>query len=153
VRNSFKYVSYKDIKEFVVDLRAVYQAGTLEQAEDHLDKLEQKWARKYPAVIKSWRENWHKLSTMFQFPDAIRKVMYTTNIIEGFHRQVRKVTKTKGAFASDMALLKLIYLATSRIIEKWTKPIRDWPTIASQLKMHFGERARIDVSRVSNKYI
>jgi transposase-like protein len=147
IRNSFKYVSYKDIRAFMLDLRTVYQANTQSQAEDNLNALEEKWGSKYPAVIKSWRDNWHKLSTMFQFPQEIRKVIYTTNIIEGFHRQVRKVTKTKGAFTSDMALLKLIYLATCRMVEKWNTPIRNWPIIASQLKIYFADRAHININR------
>lgn len=147
IRNSLKYVSWKDSKEFMADLRTVYQASTKSQAEDNLDALEEKWGKKYPAVIKSWRENWHKLSTFFQFPEEIRKVIYTTNIIEGFHRQVRKVTKTKGAFTSDMALLKLIYLATMRMVEKWTNVIKGWAVIASQLQLLYGDRARIEINR------
>ncbi len=149
IRNSFKYVSSKDSKEFTADLKTVYQASTKEQAEDMLDLLEQKWGKKYAAVIKSWRDNWELLSTFFDFPAQIRRVVYTTNIIEGFHRQVRKITKTKGAFATDMALLKLIYLATTRMIEKWQKPIANWHEVASQLYIHFGERANLTTNRIS----
>lgn len=145
VRNSFKYISSKDIRAFIVDLRTVYQASTQQQAESNLDALEEKWGQKYPAVIKSWRENWHKLATFFQFPEEIRKLIYTTNIIEGFHRRVRKVTKTKGAFTSDMALLKLIYLATTAMVEKWTQAIHNWPVIASKLQIYFGDRTKIYV--------
>jgi transposase-like protein len=147
IRNSLKYVSWKDSRAFITDLKTVYQATTKELAEDNLNALEEKWGKKYPAVIKSWRENWHKLSTFFRFPQEIRKVIYTTNIIEGFHRQVRKVTKTKGAFTSDMALLKLIYLATMRMVEKWTKTIADWAIVASQLQLLYGERAQININR------
>lgn len=147
IRNSFKYVSWKDSKAFMSDLRTVYQASTKEQAEDNLDMLEEKWGKKYPAVIKSWRDNWHKLSTFFQYPSEIRKVIYTTNIIEGFHRQVRKITKTKGAFTSDMALLKLIYLATTNIVDKWSQAINGWAIIASQLHLLYGERAQININR------
>ena len=147
IRNSLKYVSWKDSKSFMSDLRTVYQASTKAQAEDNLDVLEQKWGKKYPAVIKSWRDNWHKLSTFFRFPHEIRRVIYTTNIIEGFHRQVRKVTKTKGAFTSDMALLKLIYLATIRMVEKWTNVIGDWAVVASQLQLLYEDRAQININR------
>ncbi len=147
IRNSLKYVSWKDSRAFMLDLRTVYQTSTKTQAEDNLNVLEEKWGKKYPAVIKSWRENWHKLSTFFQFPEEIRKVIYTTNIIEGFHRQVRKVTKTKGAFTSDIALLKLIYLATMRMVEKWTNVISGWATVASQLQLLYGDRAQIDINR------
>ena len=147
IRNSLKYVSWKESKTFMLDLRTVYQASTKEQAEDNLDALEETWGKKYPAVIKSWRDNWHKLSTFFQYPQEIRKVIYTTNIIEGFHRQVRKITKTKGAFTSDMALLKLIYLATTNIVDKWANVIGNWAVVASQLQLLFGDRAQININR------
>ena len=140
IRNSLKYLSYKDSRAFMADLKTVYQASTLEVAEKNLDALEEKWNKKYSVAIQSWRNNWHRLSTYFDYPDAIRKMMYTTNIIEAFHRQVRKVTKTKGAFTSDIALLKLVYLATTRIVEKWSKGIVGWPIIASQLHIIFQER-------------
>jgi transposase-like protein len=102
----------------MADLKPVYQAVSKEEAEHRLEQLQEKWGKKYPVVIDSWRRNWDKLCTYFQYSDAIRKLIYTTNTIEGFHRQVRKVTKTKGAFTSDMALLKLIYLATQNIQKK-----------------------------------
>jgi transposase-like protein len=140
IRNSFKYISYKDSRAFMADLKPVYQACTIEIAEENLKALEGKWNKKYPVAIQSWRNNWHRLSTYFEYPEAIRKMMYTTNIIEAFHRQVRKVTKTKGAFTSDTALLKLVYLATTRIVEKWSKGIIGWPIIASQLHLIFNER-------------
>lgn len=143
MRNSFKYVASKDSKEFTADLRTVYQASTKEQAEANLDLLEQKWGKKYAVAVRSWRDNWPRLSTYFQYPEEIRKVIYTTNMIEGFHRQVRKVTKTKGAFTSDMALQKLVYLATTNVVKKWRLPIKNWAVIASQLTNHFGERAHI----------
>lgn len=146
MRNSFKYVASKDSKEFTADLRTVYQASTREQAEANLDLLEQKWGRKYAVAVRSWRDNWPRLCTYFQYPEEIRKVIYTTNIIEGFHRQVRKVTKTKGAFTSDIALQKLVYLATTNVVKKWRRPIPNWAIIASQLKLHFGDRAHIGLS-------
>lgn len=147
IRNSFKYVAYKDSREFMTDIRTVYQATNKQIEEDNLDFVEEKWGKKYMAAISSWRRNWENLSTFFQYPDEIRKIMYTTNIIEGFHRQVRKVTKTKGAFTSDMALLKLIYLATTNIVEKWSMPIPNWGSVASKLQIIFGERARIDIGK------
>jgi putative transposase len=146
MRNSFKYVASKDSKEFTADLRTVYQASTKEQAEANLDLLEQKWGRKYGVAVRSWRDNWPRLSTYFQYPEEIRRVIYTTNMIEGFHRQVRKVTKTKGAFTSDMALQKLVYLATTNVVKKWRRPIANWAIIASQLKVYFGDRAHIGLS-------
>jgi transposase-like protein len=147
IRNSFKYVSYKDSKAFMDDLRTVYQAVNKQVAAGNLEVMQNKWGKKYAAVFSSWQNNWERLSTYFDYPEEIRRVMYTTNIIEGFHRQVRKVTKTKGAFTSDMALLKLIYLATMNVVEKWSKPINNWGTIASQLQMIFGDRAHIDINR------
>ena len=95
---------------------------------------------KYPIVIKSWRSNWHKLSTFFKYAADIRRMIYTTNTIEGFHRQIRKVTKTKGAFTNDMALLKLVYLASERIAEKWTMPLQNWALTIQQLSIMFEGR-------------
>jgi putative transposase len=140
IRNTLKYIASKDQSSFIIDLREVYQATTLDLAEQQLDALDQKWGRKYPLVIKSWRTNWHKLSTYFKYDPIIRKLIYTTNAIEGFHRQVRKVTKTKGAFTSDMALLKLIYLAYTNIRKKWTAPLANWRLTVAQLAIWFEGR-------------
>ena len=140
IRNSIKYVASKDQKPFVSDLKEVYQASTKELAEQELDALDQKWGKKYPLVINSWRNNWSKLSTYFKYDPAIRKLIYTTNTIEGFHRQVRKVTKTKGAFPSDIALMKLIYLAYLNIRKKWTQPLQNWSLTISQLAIWFKDR-------------
>jgi len=148
IRNTMKYLAWKDSREFLKDLRTVYQANTKEEAEYNLDIIEEKWGKKYSIIFKSWRNNWENLSSFFKYPSEIRKIMYTTNIIEGFHRQVRKVTKTKGAFTSDMALLKLIYLATQRIVEKWTGTIHGWGIIASHLNIIFGERAYININSI-----
>jgi transposase-like protein len=145
VRNSLKYVASKDQKEFMKELKPVYRAGNEAQALDELAKLKEKWGKKYPVVISSWETNWPKLSTYFKYPEGIRKIIYTTNTIEGYHRQIRKVTKNKGAFTSDIALLKLIYLATERISRKWTMPLQGWAVSASQLKIIFGERMKIDI--------
>lgn len=143
IRNSFKYVASKDQKEFVKDLKPVYAAVNKASAEEALLELSAKWEKKYPLVIHSWQHNWEKLSTYFQYSEPIRRIIYTTNTIEGFHRQVRKVTKTKGAFPSDMALLKLIYLTTQNIAKKWTMPAHNWNLTLSQLFIIFGERLRL----------
>jgi len=140
IRNSLKYVASKDQKEFMRDLKPVYQATSKDLAQLNLEKLEEKWGKKYPVVISSWQRNWDKLTTYFKYPAEIRKVVYTTNTIEGYHRQIRKVTKTKGAFTSDMALLKLMYLATKNIEKKWTMPLQNWSITVSQLSIIFGEQ-------------
>lgn len=149
IRNSMNYVSWKDSKAFMLDLRTVYQANTKEQADQNLEVIADKWSKKYPVAIQSWQRNWERLSPYFAYPDAIRKVMYTTNIIEGFHRQVRKVTKTKGAFTSDTALLKLIYLATMRVVEQWSNCINNWALIASQLQLIFKDRLQLQMNRIN----
>ena len=145
IRNSLKYVSYKEAKSFMADLKNVYQAVGKEAAEQALDVLEEKWKSKYPLVIKSWRTNWDKLSTYFKYPDNIRKLIYTTNAIEGYHRQIRKVTKSKGAFTSDMALLKLVYLATQNIQKKWTTSLWNWNQTLSQLTIFFEDRLKLSL--------
>jgi transposase-like protein len=145
IRNSLKYVGSKDQKPFLSDLKEVYRATTKELAEQQLDVLDQKWGKKYPLVINSWRNNWNKLSTYFKYDPAIRKLIYTTNTIEGFHRQVRKVTKTKGAFPSDIALLKLIYLAYLNIRKKWTQPLQNWGQTVSQLAIWFEGRLALNL--------
>ena len=145
IRNSIKYVATKDQKAFMVDLKPVYKADNEQRALDELEKLKEKWNKKYPMVISSWEKNWSKLMTYFKYPAGIRKLIYTTNTIEGYHRQLRKVTKNKGVFTSDMALLKLIYLATERISEKWTMPLHNWAVISSQLKIIFADRMKTDI--------
>jgi putative transposase len=145
IRNSLKYVSYKEVKTFMADLKNVYQASTKESAEQSLDVLEEKWKQKYPLVIKSWRSNWDKLSTYFKYPENIRRLIYTTNTIEGYHRQIRKVTKNKGAFTSDTALLKLVYLATQNIQKKWTTALWNWNQTLSQLTIIFEDRLKLSL--------
>jgi transposase-like protein len=145
IRNSLKYVASKDQKIFMKDLKKVYQSPTKSQAEIELLNLEEIWGKKYPIVIRSWNENWEELTTYFQYDPNIRKLIYTTNPVEGFHRQVRKVTKTKGAFPSDMALLKLIYLATENISKKWTQPLQNWGITVQQLCIKFGDRMKIEL--------
>lgn len=145
IRNSIKYVASKDQKLFMADLKPVYRADNESQALSELEGLKEKWIKKYPMVISSWEKNWAKLSTYFKYPSGIRKLIYTTNTIEGYHRQIRKVTKNKGVFTSDVALLKLIYLATERIQQKWTMPISNWAISASQLKIIFADRMKTDL--------
>ena len=140
IRNTIKYVASKDVKTVIADVKLIYRAINKEIAEENLDALEKKWGAKYPIVIKSWRNNWHKLSTFFKYAADIRRLIYTTNTIEGFHRQIRKVTKTKGAFTNDMALLKLVYLASMRISEKWTMPLQNWGLTMQQLSIMFEGR-------------
>ena len=143
IRNSLKYVASKDQRQFLSELKPVYRADSEALALDELARLKENWNKKYPMVIGSWENNWSKLSTYFKYPAGIRKLIYTTNTIEGYHRQIRKVTKNKGVFTSDMALLKLIYLATERIGIKWTMPLNNWAISASQLKIIFGDRMKI----------
>ena len=146
IRNSLRYVAEKDKKEFVADLKPVYQAVSKESGFENLLKLDEKWNKKYPVPIQSWYNNWGTLSTFFEYDDQIRKVIYTTNTVEGFHRQVRKVTKTKGAFTSDNALMKLVYLVVLSISEKWTMPLHNWSLTLSQLYVIFGERLKLHLS-------
>jgi transposase-like protein len=143
IRNSLKFIASKDHKEFMWDLKKVYRADTKTTAELELESLADKWGKKYPVVIDSWRKNWDKLSTYFEYTAPIRKLIYTTNPIEGYHRQIRKVTKTKGAFSNEMALLKLVYLATMRIQEKWTSPIPNWGLTIQQLAIRFEDRINL----------
>lgn len=140
VRNSLRYIASKDSKNFLVDLKEVYKAPSKNAAEQALVALGEKWGDKYPVVIKSWENNWEKLSAYFNYPEEVRRMIYTTNAVEGFHRQIRKVTKTKGAFDSDMALLKLVYLSMRRISKKWNMPIQNWGLTVQQLSIIFGER-------------
>jgi len=145
IRNSKKYLSYKDTREFMQDLKLVYQASTLEKAAHGLTRLDQKWGKQYPQVIASWRRNWDQLTLYFQYTPMIRKVIYTTNVIEGFHRQLRKVTKTKGSFTSDNALMKLLYLVQRDITAKWNKPMHNWNRVLGQLAVLYDERLRLDL--------
>lgn len=142
IRNSMKYVGTKHQKEFMRDLKPVYQAPDESSARSKLEGLKEKWGKMYPVVIESWENNWDRLSRYFQYPAAIRRIIYTTNMVEGFHRQLRQVTKTKGAFTSDNALLKLLFLAIERITEKWTSPLQNWSLTFSQLSIYFRERIK-----------
>ncbi|MBF0542754.1 MAG: IS256 family transposase [Nitrospirae bacterium] len=146
IRNSLKYIASKDQKAFMKDLKKVYQAATKDLAEEKLKELEELWGKKYPVVMRSWNANWENLSIYFKYPPQIRRIIYTTNMIEGFHRQIRKVTKTKGAFTSETALTKLLYLAIQQISKKWTQPVRDWGQTISQLAIFFEGRLNLELT-------
>jgi transposase-like protein len=140
IRNSLKYISWKFHRDFMLDLKEVYKASTKEVAEHKLDLLDEKWGKQYPTVIKSWRTNWERLSNYFKYPEPIRKLVYTTNTVEGYHRVVRKVTKTKGAFTSETAALKLIYMATRNFEKSQYKTLKNWNSIFNQLMILFEDR-------------
>ena len=135
-----KYVSYKDLKALMSDLKAVYTAVDEESALYNLDIFASKWDSKYPKISQSWRDNWANLSTYFKFPQEIRRLIYTTNAIEGFNRQLRKVTKSKSVFPTDDSLLKMLYLAMMDITKKWTGRRQDWSKIHAQLAVYYADR-------------
>jgi transposase-like protein len=143
IRNSLKYVTWTDRKNFMADLRLVYQAATREAAEAQLRQLNEKWGDKYAIAIRSWQNNWDDLATFFAFPAEIRRLIYTTNSVEGYHRQLRKVTKSKGAFPTPQAARKLLFLAHREILKKWTMPIYNWALILNQLVIRFEDRMPI----------
>ena len=140
LRNSSKYVSYKDLKALMADLKAVYAAVDEPAALDALDTFAEHWDKKYPKISQSWRDNWANLSTYFKFPQALRRLIYTTNTIEGFNRQLRKVTKSKSVFPTDDSLFKMLYLAMIDITKKWTGRKQDWSMIHAQLAIYFEDR-------------
>ena len=140
IRNTTKFVSYKDIKALMADLKKVYAAVDEQTALAELDNFDEKWSSKYPKIAISWRSNWANLSTYFKYPQEVRKLIYTTNAIEGFNRQLRKVTKNKGVFPTDDSLLKMLYLAMIDITKKWTGKRREWGQIHSQLEIFFEDR-------------
>lgn len=140
LRNSFKFVYYKDSKEFARDFKEMYSSPSEDLALFKFEQIEEKWGKKYPHAISSWRNNWDVISPFFKYPQEIRKIMYTTNIIEGLHRQYRKVTKSKTIFPTDISLQKMLYLATQNIVKKWTQRYRNWDTVLNQLMILFGER-------------
>ena len=140
IRNTTKFVSYKDIKALMADLKKVYAAVDEQTALAELDSFDEKWGSKYPKIAISWRANWANLSTYFKYPEAVRTLIYTTNTIEGFNRQLRKVTKNKSVFPTDDSLLKMLYLAMIDITKKWTGKRKDWGQIHSQLEIFFADR-------------
>jgi len=143
IRSSMRYVNYKHMKAFAADLKEVYTCVTEEAALGSLMNFKEKWNDKYPAAIKSWEDNWDILSTFFAYPPAIRKIIYTTNIIEGLHRQFRTVTKTKAAFPNDDSLRKVLYLASNNIVKKWIRRYRDWDMVLNHLALLFEDRHAI----------
>ena len=146
IRNSIKYIASKDKKAFMKDLKEVYKATTEELALAQLDNLKEKWGSNYGMVIDSWYNNWNNLDTFFKFSPQIRKLIYTTNVIEGFNRQVRKFTKVRTIFPTDESLNKCVYLATMEIMEKWTQPIHNWGTTLAELSLYFEEQLRDELA-------
>ena len=146
IRNSIKYIASKDKKAFMKDLKEVYKATTEELALAQLDNLKEKWGSNYGMVIDSWYNNWNNLDTFFKFSPQIRKLIYTTNVLEGFNRQVRKFTKVRTIFPTDESLNKCVYLATMEIMEKWTQPIHNWGTTLAELSLYFEEQLRDELS-------
>jgi transposase-like protein len=143
IRNSLKYVTWNDQKAFMVDLKQVYQAATRESAEANLRQLTEKWGDKYAVAIRSWQNNWEDLATYFAYPAEIRRLIYTTNSVEGYHRQLRKVTKSKSIFPTAESARKLLFLANRDILKKWTMPLVNWPLILNQLVIRFEGRLAI----------
>lgn len=143
IRSSLKYVSWADRKAFTSDLKKVYQAATRELAESELLQLGETWGKQYAIAVRSWENNWDELSTFFDFSSEIRRLIYTTNSVEGYNRQVRKVIKTKGSFSTEKGVRKLLYLANRNIVKKWSKPLPHWPNILNQLVIRFEDRLPI----------
>lgn len=142
IRNSIRYVSYKDTKKLLADLKPVYTAPTEEAALSALDDFEKIWGVKYPLVVQSWRRNWGEIATFFKYPPEIRKLIYTTNMIESYNRQLRKVTKGKAVFPNDESLLKMLYLVTQDVMLRWTGRIHNWGQILLQLSVYFPDRVK-----------
>lgn len=143
IRNAMRYVSWKDKKKFVADMKTIYQASTIESAEQGLAQLDEKWGKKYPHAIQSWRNNWTELMTFFDYPLAIRRIIYTTNVIESFNSMVRRQSAKRTIFPSDEAVFKSIYLSLIKINKKWEKTIWNWGVIANQFLVKFGERTKL----------
>lgn len=143
IRSSTKYVSYKDIKAVMADLKKIYQAINEDEARNALIQFKENWAKTYPSCVRSWEENWDILSTFFAYPAEVRKIIYTTNIIEGLNRQFRKITKNKPSFTNDDSLRKILYLASKNIVEHWTSVCRNWDMVSNQLSIMFAERNQL----------
>jgi len=143
IRNSLKYVTSEDEKPFLKDLKKVYQAKSKDSAQYNLEELDKKWGDKYPIVLKSWNNNWDRLSQYFKYGDQIRRIVYTTNTVEGYNRQIRKVTKSKSVFPNDRALLKMVFLASQHIMKKWKSPLQKWSLVIQQLAIHFEGRLNL----------
>ena len=141
IRSSTRFVSWKDIKQVVADLKKIYTAVTLAEAEDALLQFGEKWRKQYPNCVKSWKDNWDVLTTFYEYPPEIRKIIYTTNIIEGLNRQFRQITKNKPSFTSDDSLRRMLYLASQRIVKHWKSRCQNWDLVLSQLQIMFADRA------------
>lgn len=146
IRNSIRYVSYKDVKKVLADLKPVYTAASEPLALESLENFETIWGNKYPLIVNSWRANWTELSTFFKYPPELRKIIYTTNMIESYHRQLRKVTKGKSIFPNDESLQKMLYLATMDVLRKWTGRVQNWGQILLQLSVFFPDKVKSALS-------
>jgi transposase-like protein len=143
LRNSFKYVAWKDRKAVAKDLRTVYGAATLAEAEEALERFSENWDGKYPAISPSWRADWQRLTVFFDYSPEIRKVIYTTNAIESLNYSLRRMLKTRGSFPNDDSILKILYLAINRVSKRWTMPIRNWKAALNQFVILFGDRVPV----------
>ncbi len=140
IRNSTKFVQYKDRKEICADLKKIYGAVNLDDAEYALEEFREKWEKKYPSILRSWDANWAELTTFFNYPEEVRHLIYTTNAVEGYHRMVRKFIKSKSIFPTDDSIRKVIYLSVKEIRKKWTMPARNWAMAYSQIMIYFADR-------------
>jgi len=143
IRNSIRYVPWKDEREVIRDMKTIYKANSFEEAEKALERFDDKWGKKYKAMVTSWKRNWEGLSSFYNYPEPIRRIMYTTNSIEGFNRQVRKATKTKGSLPSERALYKLLYLVSLNVQKKWSRP-RSWSQVLNILATMYPERLGLE---------
>lgn len=140
IRNSTRFVPYKDRREVCADLKKIYGAVNLEDAEYAKEEFREKWDGKYPSILRSWDSNWAELTTFFEFPEQIRHLIYTTNAVEAYHRMVRKFTKSKAVFPTDDSIRKVVFLSVKEITKKWTQPARDWGMAYSQIMIFFADR-------------
>ncbi|WAM04069.1 transposase [Mycoplasmopsis cynos] len=145
IRNSVKFVNYKDIKEFTIDMKNIYQANNIDKAPRFLEVFENKWNSKYSYAIKSWRDNFDELVTFFNFPSEIRKLIYTTNVIENLNRNIRKISKNKISFPTEESLMKIVYFAIQNQLKKWDKITQNWGQILNQLKIAFEEEWKTNI--------
>ena len=141
IRSSTRFVSWKDIKQVVADLKKIYTSVTLDEAEENLLRFSEKWRKQYPSCVKNWEDNWEVLSTFYEYPPEVRKIIYTTNIIEGLNRQFRQITKNKPSFTNDDSLRRMLYLASQRITKRWRTRCQNWDLVLSQLEIMFSGRA------------
>ncbi len=141
IRSSTRFVSWKDVKQVAADLKKIYTSATLDEAEENLLRFSEKWRKQYPSCVKSWEENWEVLSTFYEYPPEVRKIIYTTNIIEGLNRQFRQITKNKPSFTNDDSLRRMLYLASQRITKRWRTRCQNWDLVLSQLEIMFSDRA------------